>query len=63
MTRRRCACCGDTCQNNVRLLWKRESDGVIFYVCLACAENDKINDKSVSKTTNRTHTTFVPLVT
>ena len=46
---KRCAVCGDTEPLNVRLKWKRLSDGKIFNVCLACAElTDKVNAESVN---------------
>lgn len=42
-----CAVCGDTEKVNVRLLWEREKDGARFSVCMACAESNKVNEKSV----------------
>lgn len=42
-----CAVCGDTCKTNVKLTWKRDSDGNCYSVCCACAEADKVNADSV----------------
>ena len=47
MKKKVCAVCGDTCQMNVRLTWKRNSDGNCYSICCACAEADKVNAKSV----------------
>lgn len=47
--RPKCACCGDTTSINVRLCWKRDSDGQLFDICLACAETPgKVNPESVN---------------
>lgn len=46
--RRCCAVCGDTCQTNVKLVWKRHRDGLLFDICLLCAETPgKVNEHSV----------------
>jgi hypothetical protein len=36
--KKKCANCGDTSQTNVRTLFRRNSDGTIFNICLRCAE-------------------------
>jgi hypothetical protein len=47
--RPKCACCGDTTSINVRLCWKRDSDGLLFDICLLCAETPgKVNAESVN---------------
>ena len=47
MKKKICAVCGDACQTNIRLTWKRDSDGNCYSICCACAEADKVNAKSV----------------
>ena len=49
--KKRCAVCGDTTKLNVRLAWKRDSDGKEVNVCLACAEADKVNENSIDNFT------------
>jgi len=44
---KQCAVCGDKCQTNVRLLWRRDKDKKTFHICLSCAEQDKVNENSV----------------
>lgn len=40
---KKCALCGDTTEANVKCMWKRDSDQIIFHVCLACREEGVIN--------------------
>ena len=47
MKKKVCAVCGDNCQTNVKLTWRRDSDGNYYSICCACAEADKVNAKSV----------------
>ena len=47
MKKKVCAVCGDNCQTNVKLTWRRDSDGNCYSICCACAEADKVNAKSV----------------
>ena len=47
MKRKRCAVCGDRCETNVRLAWRRDSDGKTVNVCMACAEENKVNAESI----------------
>lgn len=42
-----CAVCGDTSKVNTHLKWKRDFDNRVFSVCVYCAEQDKVNEKSV----------------
>lgn len=45
---RRCAVCGDTHQSNVKLVWRRYRDGLLFDICLRCAEiPNRVNENSV----------------
>jgi ssDNA-binding Zn-finger/Zn-ribbon topoisomerase 1 len=57
--RRMCAVCGDKCQINVILKWQRTFDSKVFHVCLACAEANKVNAKSVAEKVTKTYTTVV----
>jgi hypothetical protein len=54
-----CAVCGDKSQVNTRSQWKRDSDQVIFHVCLHCAELDKVNKDTVQIKITKTYTTVV----
>lgn len=56
---RKCSICGDICQTNVKLKWRRNSDKVIFHVCLACAEGKKVCEHSVTKVSTNTATTYI----
>ena len=48
MKKKTCAVCGDKCQTNVRLRWKRDKDGNCYSVCCRCAEEKgKVNANSV----------------
>ena len=51
--KKRCAVCGDTHKTNVRLAWRRDSDGRIVNVCCACAEAGKVNEKSIDNYTTQ----------
>ena len=45
---KRCSVCGDRCPTNVRLKWRRDRDGLVFNICLACAEKrGAVNENSV----------------
>lgn len=46
--RPKCACCGDITSINVRMCWKRDRDGLLFDICLLCAEGGKVNPESVN---------------
>ena len=48
MTKKMCAVCGDITQLNVRKKWKRDRDGIVFNVCMYCAEQGLVNETSVS---------------
>ena len=48
---KRCAVCGDTTKLNVRLAWRRDSDGKTVNVCCACAEAGAVNEKSIDNYT------------
>lgn len=39
--KRVCAVCGDCCKTNVRYLYRRDSDGLLFNMCAACREDGK----------------------
>lgn len=51
--KKRCAVCGDTHETNVRLAWRRDSDGKTVNICLACAEAGKVNEKSIDNYTTQ----------
>ena len=51
MTTKRCAVCGDTTELNVRLAWRRDSDGKTVNVCCLCAESGKVNETSIDNFT------------
>ena len=47
--RPKCAVCGDTTSINVKLCWTRNFDGLLFDICLLCAETPgKVNAESVN---------------
>lgn len=46
---KRCSVCGDTCQTNVKMKWRRFKDNMVFDVCCLCAEGNKANENSVEK--------------
>lgn len=48
MSKKRCAVCGDRCATNVRLKWRRDSDGKTVNVCMMCAETGKVNAESIN---------------
>ena len=48
---KRCAVCGDTTKLNVRLAWRRDSDGKTVNICCACAEAGKVNAQSIDNFT------------
>ena len=50
-TAKRCAVCGDRTALNVRLAWRRDSDGKTVNVCCACAESGKVNENSIDNFT------------
>lgn len=49
--KKRCAVCGDTTELNVRLAWRRDSDGKTVNVCCACAEAGAVNEHSIDNYT------------
>lgn len=62
--RKMCAVCGTKIQSNVVLLWKRNSDQVVFNVCAACAEGKnghRVNAETVQIKETRTYTTIALL--
>lgn len=57
---KRCAVCGDTTALNVKLAWRRDSDGKVVNVCCLCAESGKVNEHSIDNYT--TEDTIVNVV-
>lgn len=49
---KRCSVCGDTCLENVLLVWQRDSDKKRFDVCCECRDTGKVNAKSVNNYLN-----------
>ena len=58
MVKKQCAVCGDKTQLNVALKWKRDNDGMVFHVCLCCAEAGKVNANSVKMQKSSKYTTY-----
>ena len=50
---KRCAVCGDKNAVNVRLVWRRDSDGKTVNVCCACAEAGRVNENSIDNYTTK----------
>lgn len=57
--KRKCSVCGDLVQSNVKLLWKSDNDGVVFHVCMLCAEEGKINAHNVNMKSMKSYTTYL----
>lgn len=49
---KQCAVCGDTCEMNVRLAWRRDRDGRTVNVCMACREAGRVNENSIDNYCN-----------
>lgn len=55
-----CAVCGTRVKSNVKLVWNRDSDNKFFSVCCLCAEQNKVNAKSVDNFADGILTDYTP---
>ena len=57
MSKKQCAICGSRVQSNIVLRWRRNSDMMVFHVCALCAEDHKVNEKSVQVYRTKSYST------